>query len=189
MIDWTAITAVIGSITTVAGTLGGYVAAGRNDENRDKRAASRETEARKDALAERLEEERHNFQRDTFLALQDELLNLVRNSALVTAQDIKTLKEHRKMFLLPESIGGEAARQTVASAERLRTRVVDNELRAAIGAFIALCTRNSMDLRDVPVDEAIRELGRRDIAVAVGYQEIAERLGTHLRMELDRLGN
>ncbi len=96
MIDWTAITAVIGSITTVAGSYGGYLLAGRNEEARDQRADQREAKARRAALAERLEEERHTFQRDTLLELQDVLLQLSHWQGLVTAEDIKTLKQHGK---------------------------------------------------------------------------------------------
>lgn len=186
MIDWTAITAVIGSITTVAGSIGGYMLAGRNEEKRDERASAREAEGRKAALAERLEEEHRNFQRDNFLALQDELLELARMRALVMAQDKKTLKSQGKLFQLPADLGGEEARQKVASAQRLRTRVLDNELRTSIDAFIGLCTKDSTDLISAPQDKVIRELERRDQAVAIAYQDQAERLGVHLRMELDR---
>jgi hypothetical protein len=186
MIDWTAITAVIGSVATVAGSFGGYMLAGHNEEKRDERSSAREAEARKAALDERLEEERHNFQRDTFLALQDDLLELARQHALVAAQDKKTLKSQGKLLRLPEDLGGDEARQRVASAERLRTRVLDNELRIAIRAFMSLCTKDSIDLNGVPADKAIREIERRDVAVALAYEEITERLGVHLRMELDR---
>lgn len=186
MIDWTAIAAVIGSITTVTGTLGGYMLAGRNDEARDKRAAQRETAARRTALADRLEEERHTFQRDTLLELQDQLLQLVRNQSLVISQDIKTLQEHGQLFQLPEGLGGDEPRQTVVSLQRLRTRVLDPGLRQAIGSFIQLCTRDSTDLIDTEPEAAIRELRRRDAKVGGGYVELAELLGEHLRKELDR---
>jgi hypothetical protein len=186
MIDWTAITAVVGSIATVAGSFGGYLLAGNNEEKRDERASVRETEARKAAFRERLEEERHNFQRDTFLALQDQLLELARQHALVASQDMKTLKSEGKLLQLPDDLGGEEARLRVALADKLRTRVLDNELRGAIRAFMTLCTKDSTGLNGVPAERAIREIERRDLAVAVAYEDIAERLGTHLRMEIAR---
>jgi transposase len=40
VIDWTAITAVVGSITTLGGSIGGYMFASRNDEARDRRAVT-----------------------------------------------------------------------------------------------------------------------------------------------------
>jgi len=186
MIDWTAITAVIGSIATVSGAFGGYVLAGQNEEARDIRADQREVRARRAALAERLEEERHTFQRDTLLELQDVLLELSRWSGLVITQDVKTLKEQGKLSQLPDGLGGEEPRLLVASAQRLRTRVLDDDLRHAIGDFITLCTRFSSGLAKVEAGEIIRELHRRDRAAVTAYDDLAEKIGEHLRRELDR---
>lgn len=186
MIDWTAITAVIGSIATVAGSYGGYMLAGRNEEDRDERADQREARARRAALAERLEEERHTFQRDTLLELQDVLLQLSRWQGLATSQDMETLKQHEKPSQLPDDIGGEGPRNLVASAHRLRTRVLDSDLRTAIGDFIILCTQATTGLDGMEPDKAIRQLQRRDAEAVTKYVKLAERIGEHLRMELDR---
>jgi len=186
VINWTAIVAVIGSIATVAGSYGGYMVAGRNEEARDKRADQREARARRAALAERLEEERHTFQRDTLLELQDVLLRLSRWQGLVTSQDVKTLKEHGKRFQLPDEIGGEEPRNLVASAHRLRTRVLDSGLRTAIGDFIILCAQATAGLDGMESDMAIHQLQSRDSEAATRYVELSERIGEHLRKELDR---
>ena len=186
MIDWTAIAAAIGSITTLAGSYGGYLLAGRNEEARDKRADHREAAARRAALGERLEEERHTFQRDTLLELQDVLLQLMRWRGLVNAQDLKTLKERGQLFLLPDELGGDEPRLAIASAQRLRTRVLDSDLRAAIDEFIAACARDSTDLRGADPADAIKEIERRDLEVATRYVALAEKIGERLRMELDR---
>lgn len=186
MIDWTAITAVIGSITTLAGSYGGYMLAGRNEEARDERADRREAATRRAALAERLEEERHTFQRDTLLELQDVLLQLTRWHALVNAHDVKTLTAEGRRTMLPDILGGDEPRLMVASAQRLRSRILDSGLRAAIGEFIASCGKDSADLeRAVPAD-AIKEIRRRDLRNATGYDALAEKIGEHLRLELDR---
>jgi len=70
--------AIVGPITILLGGLGGYWLAGRNDDARDRRTVAREESARRAALADRLEEDRHAFQRDTLLELQDELQRLAR---------------------------------------------------------------------------------------------------------------
>jgi len=67
--DATTWAVIVGPITTLLGGLGGYWLAGRHDEARDRRAADREATARGAALAERLEEQRHTFQRDLLLEL------------------------------------------------------------------------------------------------------------------------
>jgi hypothetical protein len=60
--------AIVGPITTLLGGLGGYWLAGRHDDARDRRTVAREESARRAALADRLEEDRHAFQRDTSLS-------------------------------------------------------------------------------------------------------------------------
>jgi hypothetical protein len=186
MVDWTGIAAAIGPIATLAGSLGGYWLSGRNEEKRDKRQAARERDARHAALAEKLEEERHSVQRDTMLHLQDELLQLARVYGQVVEQDIKTLTQHGKVFQLPDNLGGEETRLLVASLQRLRSRILDADLRKATGDFIASAMRDASGLDALQPQDAIRELRRRDAEVDARYEELVERLGGHLRVELAR---
>lgn len=90
------------------------------------------------------------------------------------------------MFQLPDGLGGDENRLKFALARKLGSRVLDPDLRAAIGTFINLCARDSVDLKDTDPEAAIRELRRRDAEVADRYVGLAEKLGEHLRMELDR---
>jgi hypothetical protein len=186
MINWTAIAAVIGSIATVVGSYGGYWLAGRNEEQRDQRADAREAAGRRAALADRLEEERHAFQRDTMLELQDQLLELARIWTLVLIEDEKTLKADGKIYLLPDNIGGDKPRLVTASIQRLRTRILDPGLRKAIGDYVTLCSRDSTGLMNIEPDRAIAEVRRREREINEAYTTLAEQLGDHLRMELDR---
>lgn len=104
LMDAASWSAIVGPITTLLGGLGGYWLAGRNDDARDRRSADREASAHRAALSERLEEDRHTFQRDTLLELQDELQRLVRVTAQISLQDQKTLKERDEIYLLPEGL-------------------------------------------------------------------------------------
>jgi len=94
--------AIVGPITTLLGGLGGYGLAGRNDDARDRRTVAREESARRAALADRLEEDRHAFQRDTLLELQDELQRLARATTRILLQDERTVKESDRLYQLPE---------------------------------------------------------------------------------------
>jgi hypothetical protein len=177
--------AIVGPITTLLGGLGGYALAGRNDDRRDRRAAGRESAARREAFAERLEEDRHTFQRDTLLALQDELRRMVRISARIMMHDEKTLKEQGQITLLPPDMSDEAMEITVA-VQRLRSRVLDPELRKAIEEFVSLCNRElGLQYKNAP-EQALRRIERQHGALANGYSELVELLGKHLRRELDR---
>jgi hypothetical protein len=188
--DWTAI---VGPITTLLGGLGGYWLAGRNDDKRDRRAAVRESTARRDSLAERLEEDRHIFQRDTLLELQDELQQLVRNTAQISLQDQRTIKAEGQMYLLDGDLSEENMRLRV-SVHRLRSRVLDDQLRTEVGKFTTFCAISGMPLAEyregkVPDDqrdEAIARMQAQIVQIANTYGELSESLGVHLRRELDR---
>jgi hypothetical protein len=188
--DWTAI---VGSVTTLLGSLGGYWLAGRNEDKRDQRAATRESAARRESLADRLEEDRHTFQRDTLLEFQDELQQLVRNTAQISLQDQRTIKAQGQLYQL----GGElsdAARQLMVSVARLRSRVLDDQLRAEVGEFADLCGVSGMPSAKYPQgkipddqrDEAIAERQAQTVRIANTYARLTELLGVHLRRELDR---
>lgn len=188
--DWTVIVA---PIATLAGGLGGYWLAGRNEEARDCRAAKRAAGERRAAFGERLEEDRHHFQRDTLLELQDELLRLARNTALAIAQDQQTLKQSSRFFLLGEP-GGTEARQIVASVQRLRSRVLDDQLREQIERYVGLCASEMAIVARFPGglvpmgqrDAVLTELSRLDREMATAYQRLTDVLGAHIRRELDR---
>lgn len=120
------------------------------------------------------------------LELQDQLLELARIWTLVLMEDEKTLKADGKIYLLPDSIGGDKPRLVTASIQRLRTRILDPGLRQAISDYVMLCSRDTTGLIDMQRDRAIAEVRRREHAINGAYTTLAERLGEHLRMELDR---
>jgi len=179
--------AVVGPITTLLGGLGGYWLAGRNDDARDRRAADREAAARRAALAERLEEDRHTFQRGTLLELQDELQKLARTTTRILLQDMKTLKELGKLYQLPPELNDEQF-QIRVSVERLQVRTLDAVLRQAVSDFLNLCISlgRSGDVTEEPKEEALNKLERRLSLVGSRYFKLNELLGEHLRRELDR---
>lgn len=184
VVSWVA---VVGPVTTLLGGLGGYWLAGRNEEARDQRASARETAARREALGERLEEDRHTFQRDTLLELQDELQRLVRVTAKINLQDLRTVKEHGQLYQLPEGLSDEAF-QIVVSVQRLRARVLDDELRQRIADFIDVCHRNTALLGEKDPDKIRAGLERHNREMGDFYIGLSELLGGHLRRELDRRG-
>jgi hypothetical protein len=100
------VVAGIGAVATVVNGLGGYRLAGRNDEARDIRTEQREEKSRTTALAERLQEQRHEWQREVLLELQDEVQKLARATGKILHQDRMTVREHGGVFLLPQGLGG-----------------------------------------------------------------------------------
>ena len=188
-VDVTAWVAIVAPITTLLGGLGGYWLAGRNEEARDVRAAGREAAARRAALAERLEEDRHNFQRDTLLALQDGLFRFYQLRAEGLRLNEEGYKESGQAPLWPQELNDEEY-QARAVVERLRVRILDPALRRAVDDFIVLCV-------DRPTIGQVLSRSKDELAAAVDeqrtrmdeqYLALNELLGEHLRRELDRRG-
>lgn len=187
--------AIVGPVTTLLGSLGGYWLAGRGDEARDRRAAAREDNARRAALSERLEEERHVFQRDTLLQLQDELQKLLRITGQINWQDQRAIGNSGNFAEISDHDGSNGAvRATVA---RLATRLLDDDLRAAVNKFAKDCAEvathanmmravSEQPLPDHRRHETIRQLQSTIVGISLSFGDLAELLGGHLRRELDR---
>ena len=128
-----------------------------------------------------------------FLELQDELQRLVRNTAQIMLQDEKTIKLSGQMYLLAGDLSDQAMQITV-SVQRLRSRVLDDQLRAAIGGFVRLCSSAGIPLTEypqgkVPDDQkaqALAKLRKQNTQLAEAYATLTELVGSHLRSELDR---
>jgi hypothetical protein len=184
-VDAASLAVIIGPITTLLSGVAGYWLAGRNDEARDRRAMSREESARRAALADRLEEDRHTFQRDTLLELQDELQSLARITTRILLQDEKTVREHGRIYQLPEGLSDEEF-QAFTAVQRTWVRVLDPELRSAVEGFTAVCSRAGLPNFGGGKEELLEEVRRREGQVAYYYGRVNDLLGERLRRELDR---
>lgn len=146
------VVAGIGALSTVTsglgGTLGGYKLAARNEEARDARAAKQQETNRNAALAERLQDRRHDWQRDVLLELQDELQTMTRVTMKILLQDQKTVREQGGVFQLPEGLGGDESLAAQVAVQKLQSRTLADDLRALVGEFVNFCTLASSASRD-----------------------------------------
>ncbi|TDZ96341.1 hypothetical protein [Mycobacteroides salmoniphilum] len=191
MSDWVTLgVAVVGAVATVTNGFGGYRLAGRNDEAKDIRTAQREEAARSATHAERLQEQRHEWQREVLLQLQDELQKMTRETAKVLMQDLATLRDKGAVFQLPEALGGEASLDAGVAVQRLRSRVIASDLRASVGDFVAFCahaTTGAIAVRkEDPADQLAALLNDLLAQLGTRYNALVEQLGEHIRRELDR---
>jgi hypothetical protein len=129
--DWLAVVGIL--VPAVAG-LGGYYLAGRNEEERDLRTAEREETSRRRAFVERLEERRRGFQLDLLLELQDVLQKEVRATSKILMHDLRTLRNSGTLTQLGLELSDESYEIGVAM-NRLRVRVLDDDLRADLASF------------------------------------------------------
>ena len=180
--DWAGL---IAPVTTLAGVLGGYWLAGHNDEGRDVRAAQREEAARVADYAKHLWDRRHEWQRQVLLDLQDELQRMSRQTFKVIQQDLKTVREHGKLFPLPEGIGGEESIAATVAVQKLRSRILADDLRAAVGDFVAFCTNAETAAHLLHKDDPRETLGAIldgfFIELGSRYPVLVEQVGEHIR--------
>jgi hypothetical protein len=184
--DWAApISPVTAMLSGLGGALGGYWLAGRNEEARDIRATRREDTARVADYTKHLSERRHEWQRQVLLDLQDELQRMTRQTYFVLQQDLKTVRERGKLFRLPDEVGGEEALAATVAVQKLRTRILADDLRSLVGEFVRFTssadTGTVLAHKDDPKDQLtalieslISELGDR-------YVQLVEQLGEHIR--------
>jgi lambda repressor-like predicted transcriptional regulator len=133
-----------------------------------------------------LDEERHAFQRETLLELQDALQRQVRCATKVILHDRRTLQEHGTLKQLGPGLNAESYEIGVTT-RRLKERVLDDALRNAVEEFrshVAVIETSSVSLREMSaeagvqhLDDLQRDLGRR-------YIILSDLVGTALRSEL-----
>ena len=86
------------------------------------------------------------------------------------------------MYLLAEELSDQAMQITV-SVQRLRSRVLDDQLRAAIGEFVSRCSSAGISqlteytqgkVPDDQKDQALAELRRQNLRLAEAYATLTE---------------
>jgi hypothetical protein len=182
--DWAALIAPVTTMLSgLGGALGGYWLAGRNEEARDTRTGQREETARRAVLTERLEDQRHEIQRETLLELQDELQKLAR----ATVQ-ILTFDRNHPGERLPDDLDDGFS---TLSVNRLKTRILDRQLRDGIDAFTAICSRDAAMPRSgeyLSSDDLKAAIAQQIFDLNNGFMQLNEQVGERIRDELDRLG-
>ena len=181
--------AIIAIVAPVATALGGYVLAGWNDEKRDQRAAAREETARRAALRERVFEQRHNFQRDVLLELQDVIRLHARATHQTLQHDLDSLRSGQGLTLLGQALNDEAFEVGI-SLGRLGARVLDDELRAAIESYADYTVSlepTIMRLRGQSDAQILASLEASQLDLALRSKALIDQLGKSLRVELARI--
>lgn len=182
-----AVGVVVPALTAAASALGGYLLAGRNEQARDERAAERETTARLATVSDRRDEQRHAFQRETLLELQDVLQKQVRTSSRIIMHDRETLKEHGTLTLLGDELDQESYDIGVA-VRRLQERVLDAELRDTVERLRVRVAVAGTGVAG-PTQPTIDDLEQRFRDLSDEYTAVSEAVGSALRAELGWMPN
>lgn len=178
---------IILSTATLLAALGGFVLAGLNEANRDRRARKREQEARAFERAERLSDRRHDFQLETLLALQDAVQALTRLTGRTFHFDHMNARD-QNYTQLPDGWSEEIQANGV-EVNRLKTRVLDVGVRDAVLAFSTHCIEMTMTpsgFKGLSGEElenfALSKMNQMSVQVAL----VMDALGEAIRSELGR---
>ncbi len=171
---------VVGGLLTIAGGVVREQYTSRRD--REARTADREL-AREGRAAER-DVARVAFQRETLLELQDAILRLMRNTALLHINHRTVYRENHTYAREkdPPELSDEN-REANAAVNRLRQRVLDDSVRQDVRVVQELCTQIIMpiQLTGESDDEAARRADEQNTRLAHEYDDLANHLGEVLR--------
>jgi len=179
--DWLA------SVVPVVLGIGGFFAGGYNERLRDERTFQREKATRDEQVRVSREDERHQFQLENYLALQDAALELMRSSVQLWMHDLMTLRETGKFSISPPELS-ERALVARTDYRRLMERVLNDELRAALSDLSSLTADATMQKVQNPpsATAAEAELDRKNAKMGTAYEKVSNLLGARLREELNR---
>lgn len=171
--------------TTLAASFGGYFLAGLNEARRDQRAVARERRSRAEDAHLRREEERHRLQFETLMALQEDVQQLARQCGRTLHFDHMQARQGR-YTQLPDG-WGEAELATRLSLKRNASRVLDDDVRAAVEELSEVTARvglSPMVLKGLSGDdlEAAADARWRPLLPAV--ERANKEIGSALRREL-----
>lgn len=181
---WSAIITTVGAL---AGSFGGFTLAARSQRKQAEREDARAVREADRARSVKLEDERHEFQLTTLLALQELTRRKARSTILLIEEDrtsIKTTGGYRQ--LSPEDPDDFA--KAVEFAHNI-ARVTNSDLRSQLESFQRLCGEYTLPPPNWSVLEkeaALTIQERRAVALINLADDTASLLGTHLRKEIDR---
>lgn len=179
------VTQVVVATATLLASLGGFVLAGVNDRKRDERALAHGLQSTAAERAARLEDDRHAFQLETLLALQDAVQQMARHAGKTIHFDHMQAREGQ-YTQLPGSLSEEIHANGV-EVRRLVTRVLDGDVRAAVADFSSICARLTLaptDLQGLAGDQLEIRVCAQMEELTVSCDAVFGILGDAVRGEL-----
>lgn len=179
--------ALITTLGALAGSFGGYTLAARAQRQQSDRDDVRAQRDADHARSIALEDERHEFQLKTLLALQELVRLKARSTSLVIEQDRSTIRNGLGYRLLSND-DAEDFLNSIEFAHNV-ARVTAPELRERLEHFHSLCSAYSMppqNAKEMDQVEALALQERRFISLAHEADETIKSLGEYLRSEIDR---
>lgn len=182
--------AVITTLGALAGSFGGFTLAARAQRRQADRDDARARRDAAEARATVLEDERHEFQLTTLLALQELTRKHTRAAILTVEQDRKTIADGLGYRLLAIDDHDDFA-NAIEFGHHI-ARVTSAELRTQLEKFSAMCAEYSLpphSWQHLDREQSLSVQGTRAFTLIQAGTEVASLIGEHLRREIDRHSN
>lgn len=115
-------------------------------------------------------------------------MQLARRSAEIAMHDQKAVREGiTGTIFVPDEVST-GFMEKVRAVQRLRSRVQDGDLREEIRHFVAVCSGPTVEGATTR-EEADQRCTRKVVELNFAYESLIEKLGEHLRAEIDRAGH
>ena len=181
------LSALITTVGALAGSFGGFTLAARAQRRQAEQNDARAVRDADRARSMLLDDERHDFQLNTLILLQELTRRMARSTFLVIREDRETIKRVGGYQLL-ENQDPDNFVKAIEFAHNV-ARVTDTALRKKLETFADLCHNSSLPPHDGSVlsPAAALDLQDRRFGMLVEVAtETADLLNEHLRKELDR---
>lgn len=162
----------------------GFAAALATELLRGSQTLKRDREARRENTISERKNARDSFERETLIELQESIAALMRNTGAIfheTEIEFATYGTWGRQQL-PEKIGGESSVSLVRDFQKLRVRILDDELRQLAGKWWEIGSQSTIGaMREEPDDQARQratDAWRTCVAI---HEQLNEKLGERLR--------
>jgi hypothetical protein len=162
----------------------GYLAAVGTEYMRGRQTLEREREPRRHERQTGRSDARDAFERDTLLELQDALAEFARNCGKIQHLDEMEYRESGVWGrqLLGDEVGGEGSLEYIRRIQRLRVRVLDDNIRARVREYIDHASASTIGaMRDEPAASARARSVSHWAAATDTYMPLFDAIGERLR--------
>lgn len=179
------VTQLVTPLATLIAAFGGYLLAGMNERRRDLRQAASERQIKVDERHAEREQQRHQFQFETLIALQVEVQRMARLTG--RALHFDHMQARKGLYTqLPDSWSEDMHANSV-QVDLLRGRVLDPSLRAAVQDFAERSRYLSMTpnhLEGLEGEALEDEAAARLQALSIAASNVIDAVGDSIRQEL-----
>jgi hypothetical protein len=121
---------------------------------------------------------------------EDELQKLARATGKILHHYLMTVRERGGVFQIGDAALNDESLAATVAVQKLKARVLDDDLRARVGDFVNLCGYASTGAviahKNDPPDVIEAVINNVTADMGMHYDDLTERLGAHIRSELGR---